>query len=129
MVGNGVERRPDLFGASGEKAGQVEYLHVFEAIAAQDSADRTHWKLTKWVKVHVSCALKEEGKNCGDNTLVLGGGKLVGSRSASGEEGLWEPADQHRVVEQLEVVEEAKEDCVDDFVLCQLSKRLASACT
>lgn len=99
LVENGVEHRPDFFGTSGEKAGQVEYLHVFEAIAAENFSDRTQWKLAERVKVHVSCALHEVGKHCGDKSLVLGRGKLVGSRSAGGEEGLWEPADQHRVVE------------------------------
>lgn len=107
-MGNGVERRPDLSRTSDEVAGQIENLHVFEAIAAENFSDRTRWKLAKRVKVHVNCALQEAGKHCGDKGLVLGGGELVGSCSAYGEEGLLEAADEHRVVEQLEVVEEAK---------------------
>lgn len=72
----------------------------------------------------MSCALQEEGKHGSNGRLVLGCGKLVSSRSAGCEEGLWEPADQHGV---FDVVEEPEEDRVEDFVPCQIGKRLASA--
>lgn len=126
-MGDGIERRPDLSRTFDEKARQVEDLHGSEVIAAENFTDRAQWKLAEWVKVHTSCALQEAGKHCGDKVLVFGGGKLVGSGSAHGEEGLCEPTDQHRVVEQLEVIEEPKYDRVDDFVLCQVGKRLGSA--
>lgn len=72
----------------------------------------------------MSCALQEEGKHGSNGRLVLGCGKLVGSRSAGCEERLWERADQHRV---FDVVEEPEEDRVEDFIPCQVGKRLASA--